>query len=304
MRFSSSGCSCCVQWPQRGMVTTSRSSTSPLHRLGQLGTERRVPLGDHHQRRDRDARAGELGRLLPVAVEIAIPVDAAREAGAGEGVDVDLQVGVGEQRLAERLRILHHLDQVRHAAAGREPRLDVRERHAPPHELAEHTPHVAGERRLGDARLPGSGRCSDCPRTPRASARRAASARAADTGVLTPDHARGPRRMEQRHHPDDEAAPVVADEHGALDVERVEQADEVARQMAHVVRGDVVRTVAVTVAALVGRERAEAGRRRARESGGARSTPARGSRGRARRPGRCPRRAPRAICRSWRRRDS
>ena len=243
------------------------------------------------------------GVVLPVAVEVAIPVDAAREAGAGEGVDVDLQLGVGEQRLAERLRILHHLDQVRHAAAGREPRLDVRQRHAPPHELAEHAPHVARERRSA---TPGCLEVHDVVVVAerRAHQRDGRHRRARQIGRVDADHARRARRMEQRHHPDDEAAPVVADEHGALDVERVEQADQVARQMVDVVGGDVVRTVAVAVAALVGRDRAEPGG----DERGHLVAPGVRQLGKAvaEHDGRAAALVAHreAICRSWRRRDS
>ena len=99
--------------------------------------------------------------------------------------------------------------------------------------------------------------------------------------------------MEQRHHPHDQAAPVVADEDRALDAERVEQADQVAGQVMDVVGGDLGRPLAVAVAALVGREHAEARRRPAPAPGGATSRPAPGNPwqqhdGRAR----CPRRAP------------
>ena len=41
--------------------------------------------------------------------------------------------------------------------------------------------------------------------------------------------------MKQRHRPGDDAAPVVADEDGLLDLQRVEQADEIAGQMMDVV---------------------------------------------------------------------
>jgi hypothetical protein len=51
----------------------------------------------------------------------------------------------------------------------------------------------------------------------------------------------------------------VADEHRALDGERVEQPDQIARQVVDVVGGDVSRSVAAAVAALVWHEDAEAG---------------------------------------------
>ena len=64
--------------------------------------------------------------------------------------------------------------------------------------------------------------------------------------------------MEDRHRPGDEAAPVVADEDGALDVERVEQGDQIAGELGEAVCLDRRRGAAAAVAALVGSDGAEA----------------------------------------------
>ena len=79
-------------------------------------------------------------------------------------------------------------------------------------------------------------------------------------GVLIPITPGDAVEMPQRHLPDDDAAPVVADEDRLLDAEMVEQADEVAGQMLDVVGLDGVRPVGRAIAALVRRDHPEAGR--------------------------------------------
>jgi hypothetical protein len=60
--------------------------------------------------------------------------------------------------------------------------------------------------------------------------------------------------MPQRHLPDDKAAPVVADEDCLVDLEMVEQSDEVAGQMLHVVGLDRLGPVGRAIAALIRRK--------------------------------------------------
>ena len=67
--------------------------------------------------------------------------------------------------------------------------------------------------------------------------------------------------MEERHLPGDDAAPVVADEDGALQAERVEESDEIASEMVDVVVLGRRRRIGLAIAPLVGRDRPVAGRR-------------------------------------------
>ena len=60
-----------------------------------------------------------------------------------------------------------------------------------------------------------------------------------------------------RHLPDDEPAPIVADEHGLLVTERIEEAREIAGQMRHVVGLDFGRARRAAIAALIGRDDVE-----------------------------------------------
>ena len=73
------------------------------------------------------------------------------------------------------------------------------------------------------------------------------------------DHAGDAVEMAQRHLPDDEAAPVVADEDRLVDLEMIEQPDEIAGQMLHVVGLDRLGPVGRAIAALVRRDHADAG---------------------------------------------
>ena len=65
--------------------------------------------------------------------------------------------------------------------------------------------------------------------------------------------------MPQRHLPDDEAAPVVADEDRLVDLQMIEQADEIAGQMLDVVGLDRLGPVGRAIAALVRRDHPDAG---------------------------------------------
>src|SRR3954469_3550573 len=78
-------------------------------------------------------------------------------------------------------------------------------------------------------------------------------------GGINADHACDAIDMPQRHLPDDKAAPVVADENRLVDLEMIEQADEIAGQVLDVVSLDRFGTVGRTKAALIGRDRANAG---------------------------------------------
>ena len=76
-------------------------------------------------------------------------------------------------------------------------------------------------------------------------------------GVHTPIDARGPLRMQHRHRPRDEAAPIVSDEDRALDLQRIEQSHHVSRQLGKSVVGDRGRRTRIRIAALIGRDRAK-----------------------------------------------
>ena len=73
------------------------------------------------------------------------------------------------------------------------------------------------------------------------------------------DHAGDAVDMPQRHLPDDEAAPVVADEDRLVDLEMVEQADQIAGEVLDVVGLDRLGPVGRAIAALIGRDHADAG---------------------------------------------
>ena len=73
------------------------------------------------------------------------------------------------------------------------------------------------------------------------------------------DHAGDAIDVAQRHLPDDEAAPVVADEDRLVDLEMVEQADEIAGQVLHVVVLDRLGPVGRAIAALIRRDHPDAG---------------------------------------------
>ncbi|MGY4373908.1 hypothetical protein ACVWZ3_001547 [Bradyrhizobium sp. i1.3.6] len=73
------------------------------------------------------------------------------------------------------------------------------------------------------------------------------------------DHPRNPVDVPQRHLPDDEAAPVVTDEDGLVDLEMIEEPNEVVGQMFDVVGLDRLGPVGRAIAALVRRDHPDAG---------------------------------------------
>ena len=65
-RFTSSGFSCCVQWPQsRTRCVARRFGTQCAHAGGQLGAQHRVELGGDHQRRRQHLGAARDRRWSP-----------------------------------------------------------------------------------------------------------------------------------------------------------------------------------------------------------------------------------------------
>src|SRR5579872_7014081 len=68
---------------------------------------------------------------------------------------------------------------------------------------------------------------------------------------VDPDHASDAIAVPKRHLPNDKPAPVVADEDSLVDFQMIEQADEIAGQVLHIVGLDRLRPVGRAVAALV-----------------------------------------------------
>ena len=83
--------------------------------------------------------------------------------------------------------------------------------------------------------------------------------RAVPVRRVDPDDAGNAVEMAQRHLPDNETAPVVADEDRLVDLEMVEQSDEVAGQVLHVVVLDRLGPVGRAIAALIRRDHPDAG---------------------------------------------
>src|SRR6516162_3306198 len=238
-----------------------------LHAVGGGRRQHRVLLRHDHQRRYAHGVV-EVGRALPVAREIAIPVDAAGEAGLLEGVDEHLLFLRREDR---RARIepgiigRYHLRKGevefgRGADAGRRrlrrPGVRALERFA--HEgveglfdaAVENPVRLAGRvLELDDIHLLAKALAEQLDRIDR----RAIGMRRVDA-----DHACDTRGTAERHPPDDKAAPVVADENRLVDPEMIEQADEVKGQMLEVVGLDRLGAVGRAITALVRRDHPDA----------------------------------------------
>src|SRR6185369_14186215 len=77
-------------------------------------------------------------------------------------------------------------------------------------------------------------------------------ARERHVGSADSRDAEHPLWMEDRHRPGDEAAPVVADEDGTLDFERIEEANQIAGELGEPVGLDRGRGAAPAITALIG----------------------------------------------------
>ena len=185
-----------------------------------------------------------MGGVLPVAGEVAIPVDAAGEARRDEGLDKGLELlrrQEGFSGVDVGVIGLDQPDQGKHALVprplGRKACGGGRAGKRPTHEHVEGGPDFAVEDRIrlavflevDDVHLLPHSRAHDGDRIDR---------RAQHVGRVQPDHRRGAGGMHQRHLPHDDAAPVVADEDRLVDAEMVEQPDQIPRQVRHVVLRD------------------------------------------------------------------
>ena len=97
--LTSAAASCWTQWPAPSTSTVPRWSVTELvHRRRRAHREDRVVGAADEQRRHLHRGAVEVGGELPVAVEVAVPVEAAGEPGAGELGDVVVELGLGQPR--------------------------------------------------------------------------------------------------------------------------------------------------------------------------------------------------------------
>ena len=209
-------------------------------------------------------------RGMPVAGEVAVPVDAAGEAGALERLDEGLELLVGEQRgarVAGGVVDFQHVDQgeqagVARLALGGEAGAGVhgraRDVERPLHEQVHGLADVAVEHRVGLARRlevddvhplaqPAAHDLDWIQRRPLVERR------------VHADDAGHPVRMADGHVPDDEAAPVVADEDRLLDALVIEQRHQIGAEVLQRVALDLGRGVGQAVAALVRRDHPAAG---------------------------------------------
>jgi hypothetical protein len=180
-------------------------------------------------------RSAEVGGELPVAIDVAVVVEAAGEAGALEGLDVDAEVLLGQPRRSRRLIFaLRPL---------RRPLLSGRQRPA----------DVARERRVGRAGLlePDdvevvTERFAQQPR------RR--SGRARQEGHAHVHHGGDPIGSRERELPHHDCAPVVPDEGSLLFAQVIEQANHVLAHGRNVIGLDGCGDGAPAVAAHVRRD--------------------------------------------------
>ena len=226
----------------RSCASRDRGSARPCRppsRGAAPGPTRRSPSG----RARRSCVAPTPGRGLPVAVHVAVPVDAAGEARALEGARRRASSSSGaDDRLAEA-RAARRGAGTGSCRPARSPSTP-RARSPPPGETPPRSSFSKTSARVRvrapRRRRPAAGtRGCTSSRPGRSTSMRISCGRlhrrARQVRRVHADHARDPLRMEHGHRPHHEPAPVVPDEHRALDAEGVEQADEVAGQVVDVV---------------------------------------------------------------------
>ena len=233
-----------------------------VHDRGRAHEQDRIRGTADEQRRDRHLGAVDAFGQRPVAIEVAVPVDAAGEAGTRELGDVVVELGLRQPR-GKGVGFRQPLDET--AAVGCGCRADIESVFLGQTQSREHAPHrrrrIATEVRVGDAGLlevedveerVAEHLAHDLDGWHRA-AREERNAHAHDTGDAF--------RRQQRELPHDHRAPVVADEHRAFLADVVEEAEQVVREVLDVVVLDRVGTRRSAVPALIGCEHAVSGRR-------------------------------------------
>ena len=199
--------------------------------------QHRVGGAADEQRRHGDLGAVELLGERPVAVEVAVPVDAAGEAGAGELGDVVVELLLG-QPVGQPVGLGQPLDEAP-AVVGEHRRHRLRGAPSAPRGRRACGASSSRDRRPARRRrrpAPGSTGCRrTCRRRPGASPAMGGIGPAGRNGTLMPDDAGHPLGVEQRQAPHDHRAPVVADEHGLLFADVVEQAEQVVGEVDDVV---------------------------------------------------------------------
>src|SRR4051794_9110067 len=239
-----------------------------FHAVGRRRRQHMIVFSHDHQRRHPD-RVVDPGRALPVARHVAIPIDAAGEAGLAEGVNEHLLfVGRQDRRARIVLGIVagNHLRKRQvepgrgsDASGWRLGRRGFAARYWLAHKGIESLLDPAieyvvdltrGVLKLHDIHVLAETLPEQLDRV----GRRTVGVRRVDA-----HYARDTIDMPQWHLPDDKTAPVVANENCLLDVEMVEQTDEIAGQVLDIVSFDGLRPLGGTVATLVRRDHANAG---------------------------------------------
>jgi hypothetical protein len=136
------GVSCWTQWPAPSTMTSPRwSVTQASSAVGWAHEQHGVVAAADEQRGHLDLGALELGGELPVAVEVAVPVDAAGEPGALELGDVVVELGLGEP-VGQAVGLREAVDEAP-PVGRRKVEASVRRRLAR-RDAGEHAPHGGG----------------------------------------------------------------------------------------------------------------------------------------------------------------
>jgi hypothetical protein len=185
----------------------------------------------------------------PVAVDVAVPVEAAGEAGAAELPDVEGDVVLGQP--VGQLR--RHVGLAQEAASRGDDRVGPAVQHHPQRRVDVGLELLLRDTRLLEVDLVEAVAGLRPDRLQRGS--RAAR------GVRhrQPDHAADQVGPHQGGLPGDGCAPVVTDDHGRALAQRVDQADDVTDEVVNRVVVDAFRLVGLPVAPLVGRHHVVAG---------------------------------------------
>ena len=101
--LTGAGASCWTQWPAPSTSTSPRWSVShAVHGLGRAHNSTGSSVPPMNSDGTSTLAPASCGGQLPVAVEVAVPVDAAGEAGAGELGDVVVELGLASASRAGR----------------------------------------------------------------------------------------------------------------------------------------------------------------------------------------------------------
>ena len=238
------------------------------HLLRPRKPQHQVAIPRHIQRRNRHLQPRERPHQLPVAIDVAIPVEPAAKSAAPERLGIGVDIGLAEPARQRHSRMFgqppaqpaahrHHAEPVR-------PRNRRHVAGKPQQDIAHRRAHIPLQLRLRHAGLLEIELVEHRRLRARHHAGRPHGATRPERHAQ-PDHGPKPIRPQQRRVPGHRRPPVMPGNHRGLGTQRVQHAHHVAHQVQQRVLVHRLRRLGPAIAAHIRRHRMEPRRRQRRQ---------------------------------------